>query len=286
MSSSPTFVGYPILCDAPLSGRYNRNATTCSATRMVRRKACEILLGSTIPLLIQPAVSHSEIRQDALSGISAVSKKLFAEGMEAGMIEYEENISNTKRRLFSHIKQSDLVMDIGMGTGPNLKYMPIGVEMIGLEPNVYMWPYAEQKAKQYGVSLQMIEGTVEQIPMKNESCDIVITTLTLCSVPDFDKAMKEIIRILKPGGKHIFIEHVIAGKNRPILRAVQNVLNPLQVLLAEGCHLNRNTGLKLENAGFDEIEYEEFDAKFNVIENLISPVRPHIAGYCGKKKNL
>lgn len=255
---------------------------------MNRRTAILVGLAAISVPLLKPyfAVDETSEQSDESQLQSKTKKKrLFATCMENNMVEYEKRIEGRKRQLFSELSSESTVVDIGIGTGPNIKYIPKGATVIGVEPNQFMWKYAKEKASARGVNLQLVDGTGEHIPLPDNSCDFVITTLTLCSVKDQNAVIHEILRVLKPGGVHLFVEHVIASPSRPILRFAQNILTPLQVREVDGCHLNRDTGKTLSSAthpGFSEVDYDEFDADFGSL-NAINLLRPHIAGYARKE---
>lgn len=277
MTAVLAFSGVPWFCRGASSPQGDR---TSSHVDFSRRAICRLGLA----LFASATVSA---RADGISNVEQTSrersdivKKLFAEGMETGMLEYERNIVGVKHQLFSKISPSDRVVDVGIGTGPNLRFLPKGVRVVGVDPNEYMWPYAMAKASINGIDLHLVEGVCEKLPLEDKSYDFVIMTLTLCSVQNPSQAVSEILRVLKPGGTLIFIEHVLADPSRPIFRAAQRLLNPLQVALADGCHLNRDTARILQAAkepGFSEIKYDEFD-----IGGVLNPIRPHIAGYARK----
>ncbi|KAJ8902148.1 hypothetical protein NDN08_006556 [Rhodosorus marinus] len=202
-------------------------------------------------------------------GRKPFSNSWFAESMEYGMISYENEIAERKAGLFSgHVSQGDRILELGLGTGPNLKFFPSGVSVYGLEPNKAMHPYAESR-KPKEIELEILTRSAESsgfevtklaIPSrfdppgtdphygsalvsfqtKDAHFDVVVCTLLLCSVDDPFLVLKEAKRNLKAGGKLLFIEHVGAPR-RTSLRLAQNVLNPLQRLFADNCHLNRDT---------------------------------------------
>ncbi|CDY07346.1 BnaA07g24250D [Brassica napus] len=117
----------------------------------------------------------------------------------------------------------------------------------------------------------------EAIPLDDNSVDAVISTLVLCSVPDVKQTLQEIKRVLKPGGIFLFIEHV-AAEDGTFFRHVQNVLDPLQQVVADGCHLTRNTGLYIAGAGFSG------GAEINTAAMYSFPwiIRPHVYGVAYK----
>lgn len=255
-----------------------------------RRTALRLAVATLLPSLVPGAIVSANASEapTSSSGLSETYKRVFADVM-ANQKAYETLIAERKKKLFSMIKKNDTVLDIGIGGGPNIPYMPEGVHMVGIDPNPYMLPHAEEKAETYGTDLQAQTGAAENIPLPDNSCDVVITTLTLCSVEDPDKAVQEILRVLKPGGVHIFIEHVIASPDRPILRGAQTFLTPLQEFVADGCHLNRDTAKILKSAkspGYSKIQYDAFDMYIgNAFVDAINPVKPTIAGFA-QKENL
>ncbi|KAI0561951.1 Methyltransferase [Gracilaria domingensis] len=254
-------------------------------TRLSRRSLCKIAVPTVISTIANAQAARARLFEDWSNALEKFNKNGFARAMEYGMTSYEELIAEKKRKLFRCIDEDSTVADIGIGTGPNIQYMPKNVRLVGIEPNKFMWRYAEEKAQRLGIELTLKEGVCENLPLKDESCDFVITTLTLCSVRSPTAAVEEIFRVLKRGGRHVFIEHVIGSLERPVLRGAQTVLNPIQVALADGCHLNRDTLSCLKgvnNGAYDRIEYEEFDALLGGVEDWISPIKPHIAGFVVK----
>lgn len=216
----------------------------------------------------------------------AAMRKAFALGMAEGMADYELAVCDRKRELLGKLAHSKRVLDVGIGTGPNLPYLRDVDVVVGLDPNEFMTPYAQKAAEQQrarGLQLEMKGGHAEKIPFPDSSFDAVISTLVLCSVVDPAQAISEIQRVLKPGGKFVFIEHVHA-KSEP-LRFVQTVLNPLQVLAADGCHLSRDTEklIREHGAQFESVEIENFKVDSGAAGALIST---QICGFAVKKQGL
>jgi ubiquinone/menaquinone biosynthesis C-methylase UbiE len=113
-------------------------------------------------------------------------------------------------------------------------------------------------------------GTAEQLGMPSASVDAVVSTLVLCSVPSVAAVLKEILRVLKPGGRFVFIEHVAAPRGT-MLRFGQQFVRPLSICFADGCHPDRETGEAIEAAGFGEVKLERFRAPLWLAS-------PHVAG--------
>ena len=97
------------------------------------------------------------------------------------------------------------------------------------------------------------------MPVADESVDAVISTLVLCCVNSQQRALQEVVRVLRPGGRLLFIEPVAAPRGS-WLRRMQNLLTPLWKELGDGCHPNRETGVEVEAAGFETVDYEKITA--------------------------
>lgn len=197
--------------------------------------------------------------------------------MAFGMQSYEEELAACKRSLFADLLQTSTssLLEVGIGTGPNFKYYSGHQDMkvVGLDPNPEMELYANQAADAAGLSqqqVQLLPGVAEQMPVADHSQDAVVCTLVLCSVPSVQTALQEIKRVLKPGGKLLFIEHVAASKGQ--LRLLQNLLNPLQQAAADGCHLNRDTLKSVQSAGFASVNASNFTVPG------LGLIGPHVAG--------
>lgn len=141
------------------------------------------------------------------------------------------------------------VLEIGIGSGLNLPYYRTTVEqIIGLDPSPKLLAMARETARRNSIPLELIENSAEAIPLYNRSIDTVVTTWTMCSIPDVQHALGEMRRILKPGGRLLFVEH---GRSPdPGVRRWQDRLTPVWRRISGGCHLNRAIGELIEGAGF------------------------------------
>ncbi|XP_010511993.1 PREDICTED: methyltransferase-like protein 7B [Camelina sativa] len=172
----------------------------------------------------------------------------------SGMERYEKEIAGYKKKLFSQVGDAEKVLEIGIGAGPNIKYyntLP-NVSILGVDPNPKMESYARKSAIEAGLKsedFKFIHAVAECIPLEDASVDAVVTSLVMCSVTDVTQTLSEIKRILKPGGRYLFVEHV-AAEDGSFLRMVQNMLDPVQQVVADGCHLIRPTGESLLKAEF------------------------------------
>ncbi len=168
------------------------------------------------------------------------------------------------------------VVEVGPGGGVNLPYYDADVQWIGVEPNVHFHPRLRKKAAELGLDADVRSGLAERIDLPNASADAVVSTLVLCSVNDLDAALAEIRRVLKPGGVFVFIEHVAAPEASRLCR-LQRAIKPLWGVIADGCRPDRETGRRIEAAGFEDVQIERFEA-----EMPLPVVRPHIAGTARK----
>jgi ubiquinone/menaquinone biosynthesis C-methylase UbiE len=164
------------------------------------------------------------------------------------------NLSMRSRELLSYRKRllsraQGRVLEIGIGSGLNLPHYPTDVEeIVGLEPSFRLLAMAQRSADACKLPVTVIAGRAEAIPMDSQSFDTVITTWTLCSIPDAIEALKEMRRVLKPAGQLLFVEHGLAPEG--YVRRWQHRLTPLWTKIGGGCHLNRPIRTLIESAGF------------------------------------
>lgn len=186
----------------------------------------------------------------------------------------EDKIYGDKKiKLISNLKGT--ILEIGAGTGTNLKYYSSNTKIILLEPNSKMYKHIKDNSNKLGIKFNIIKSKAEKIPLKDESVDVVVSTLVLCSVEDVDKVLSEIYRVLKKGGKFIFLEH-IADKEGGFRRRLQNfVIHTPWIFFSDGCHPNRETGNNIKKSKFRKVKIEKFMIKGIGLSYLVNP---HIYG--------
>jgi len=141
------------------------------------------------------------------------------------------------------------VLEIGIGSGLNLPfYSPAVREVIGLDPSAKLLAMARHAARAGVSRVDLVEGSAEAIPLDAASVDTVVTTWTLCSIPDAARALRDMRRVLRPGGRLLFVEHGRAPDPRVV--QWQDRLTPLWRRLSGGCHLDRPMTTLIEGAGF------------------------------------
>ena len=145
------------------------------------------------------------------------------------------------------------VLEIGGGTGANLPHYRDADRITVSEPDPFMRRRLRTKLDNARVPVELSPAGAEALPFPDGSFDAVVSTLVLCTVPDQGAALGEIRRVLRPGGRLLFIEHVRAHGSTARL---QDRIEPLWGLLFGGCHPNRDTVAAIAEAGF-EIETPE-----------------------------
>jgi len=141
------------------------------------------------------------------------------------------------------------VLEVGIGSGVNLPLYSVNVtRVLGLEPSPKLIELAGQAARQASVPTVLLNGTAEQIPLEDRSVDTVVMTWVGCSIPDPGRALQEMRRVLRPGGRLLFVEH---GRSPELgVERWQDRLTPMWQRLSSGCHLNRKIDDLVCRAGF------------------------------------
>lgn len=174
---------------------------------------------------------------------------------------------------------SGSVLEIGAGTGATLTLYPKNVTLLVMaEPDAHMRRKLAQKIAAAGEArVEISDASIERLPFPAETFHAVVSSLVLCSVPDQAAALAEIRRVLKPGGRLVFLEHVAADSN-PARLKWQGRIEPVWKHLMGNCHLTRRTETALLAAGF-ELEA----VKRESIRKALPIVRPSIRGVARKK---
>jgi len=142
------------------------------------------------------------------------------------------------------------VLEVGFGSGLNLPfYDKARVRHVwALDPSRELWGMAEERVRDAGMPVEFLEASAEEIPLPDRSADTALVTFTLCTVPDVSRTLREVARVLKPGGDLLFSEHGLAPDED--VRRWQNLLNPVWSAFGGGCNLNRPIPALLERGGF------------------------------------
>jgi ubiquinone/menaquinone biosynthesis C-methylase UbiE len=188
--------------------------------------------------------------------------------------QMHQTYGDLKAQLLSDLPPT--VVELGPGTGANMRYLPPGTRLIAIEPNRQMHARLKDKAAQHGIHLELHEVGAEALHLPSESVDLVFSSLVLCSVSDPKQVIAETKRVLCPGGRFICIEHVAAPRGSTMLQLQKGLAEPWQWLF-EGCHLCRDTEAMLRAAGFARVELQQL-----TLPAIFLPIRHQIAAVCVK----
>lgn len=216
---------------------------------------------------------------------SWICKKWFPYFLARFTVMYNEQMASRKRELFSNLQEFAgpsgklTLLEVGCGTGANFKFYPPGCRVTCVDPNPNFEKFlfqsvAENRQLQFE---RFVVAAGEDMPQVDEgSVDVVVCTLVLCSVQSQEKFLREVCRVLRPGGAYYFMEHV-ADKRSTWNYFWQQVLDPAWYLLFDGCNLTRESWKSLEQAGFSKLKLQHIQAPLSW-----TLVRPHIYGYAVK----
>jgi SAM-dependent methyltransferase len=161
------------------------------------------------------------------------------------------------------------VLEIGIGTGINLEHYPPGVTSVcAIDPNPGMTALARERAARFRPDIDHRQARAEDMPFDDASFDCVLSTLTLCSIPNVTAALAEVRRVLKPEGQFLFLEHGRHPQGR--IARWQDRLDGLWGCVFDGCHINRDIGGLVEGAGFH----------LTAVDHPRLERAPALVGYC------
>ena len=168
-----------------------------------------------------------------------------------GIIDFVMTTGQMKKRRSQLLADvSGDIFEIGFGTGLNLPFYPEGVqEITTVDINPGMNRRAQKRIAESGITVHMNILSAESLPMDDETFDSVVCTWTLCSIENVEKALSEVRRILRPGGKFFFVEHDASPD--PKVRRLQDRLNSFWGIIGDGCNLNRNAEELIQDQHFE-----------------------------------
>ncbi|XP_049590414.1 thiol S-methyltransferase TMT1A-like [Syngnathus scovelli] len=234
-------------------------------------KACRLLcLLLTLPLRLGKTL-----------GLLAAYKRLFPLLVYNITISYNNKMHRMKRELFRNVHgfaNSDgslRLLEIGSGTGANFQFYPYGCTVLCVDPNPHFETYLKKSMdenKHLTYEAFLVASAEDMVELDDESVDVVVCTLVLCSVKDVKMVLREVRRVLKTGGAFYFMEHVVS-KPSTWTYFLQYIIDPLWFYIGDGCSVTRATWEELESAGFSELHLKHFEAPVTLM------IRPHIMGY-------
>jgi ubiquinone/menaquinone biosynthesis C-methylase UbiE len=178
--------------------------------------------------------------------------------------------AEAKRRLLANARGR--VLEIGVGTGLSFPHYPADVELVGIDASRPMLRRAEQRAQELGRKVTLLRAPAEALPFEDGTFDTAVSLVVLCSVDDPAQALEELRRVLRPGGRLLFIEHV-RSDDPSLARRQDRYARPWGWFTC-GCHPNRDTLGAIEAAGFEVVELEREERP-----EIPKLVRPHVRGW-------
>jgi ubiquinone/menaquinone biosynthesis C-methylase UbiE len=193
---------------------------------------------------------------------SALYDRAFEASEEAGLRQMRSELLKGAR---------GRVLEIGAGTGLNLELYPHeGLDSLTVtEPDPHMYKQLRERAAKVCAGADLVQAGAEDLPFEDDSFDTAVVTLVLCTVPDQPAALREISRVLKPGGQLLFLEHV--RSNQRDLAKWQDRLEKPWRFLGDGCHCNRDTETGLRAAGFElgNVEHPELPKAPSIVKPMV-----------------
>jgi ubiquinone/menaquinone biosynthesis C-methylase UbiE len=149
------------------------------------------------------------------------------------------------------------ILEIGFGTGLNLEHYPEHVRhLTAIDPGEGMAHIAHRRIEQSQIDVDLRVQTAEELPFNDGQFDCVVSTWTLCSIQDARRTVAEISRVLKPGGRFLYLEHGLSEE--PAVQRWQHRLTPLQKRIAGGCRLDVDIEVLVRSGAFGEVNVERF----------------------------
>jgi len=171
------------------------------------------------------------------------------------LVMRDPKLSRLRKELLAAVQGE--VLEIGFGTGLNLEHYPEPVRRIAtVDPGIGMDRMARKRIEQSRIEVDRRVKTAEEIPFEDRRFDYVVSTWTLCSIPDASRALAEVHRVLKPGGRFVFLEHGLSDDWR--VQRWQRRLNWLQRRLADGCRLDLDVKALIGEQPFTDMNLDQF----------------------------
>lgn len=196
----------------------------------------------------------------------------FAEAyLRASAKAEERGVREHRRELLAGLR--GVVCEVGAGNGLNFAHYPPEVtRVVAVEPEPTLHRHAADAARAAPVPVDVVDAHADHLPLDDATCDAVVASLVLCTVPDQASALGEMARVLRPGGELRFYEHVRSAHR--LAAVAEDLVTPIWSRMAGGCHPNRDSVTAIGAAGFDVREVRRFG--FSPVPLL--PPTAHVLG--------
>ncbi len=158
-----------------------------------------------------------------------------------------------RAKLWSYLGDDQRILEVGVGTGKNFPHHPVGVDVVGVDLSERMLAQAQRKRRELEIQVPLAQLDAQRMAFANDAFDAAVATFVFCSVPDPVQGLREIRRVVKPGGQVVLLEHVRV--NAPLIGRFMDLLDPL-VVRVMGAHIKRHTEENVRRAGLEIVTVE------------------------------
>jgi ubiquinone/menaquinone biosynthesis C-methylase UbiE len=187
------------------------------------------------------------------------------------LLNYEMANKNFEKERAKVVENaSGIVLEIGFGSGLNIPFYKNVSKLYALDPSSELYKLADERIRKANFPIEHIKASAENIPLPNDSVDTIVSTWSMCTIPNPKLALKEMLRVLKTGGKFMFIEHGASPKK--FIEKLQKIFTPITKPFTGGCRMDRKINELISNAGFEIINMKNSEGEFRPMYYLYKGV--------------
>jgi ubiquinone/menaquinone biosynthesis C-methylase UbiE len=178
-----------------------------------------------------------------------------AESYDKQIDWFERRVIGSDNRAWACSRAGGKVLEVAIGTGLNIASYPPDVRLTGVDLSPAMLQIARRRADDLGRSVDLREGDAHELPFEDSSFDTVVCTFSLCNIPDVERAVTEMKRVLRPDGKLVLVDHI--RSSNVVVFAIQKLIEFVSVRM-DGDYMTRRPSEQVRRAGFAVDEQERF----------------------------